>query len=147
MFVLNTVAILYGATAALPFGTIVLLILISIFIGAPLLALGGVVGYNFRTEFKAPCPTKRISREIPSLSWYRTTLGQMIIGGLLPFGTISMELHDLLLTVWGYKIFTTPSILFIMFIVVTILTIMLSIGLTYIQLSSEDHEWWWRQVL
>ncbi|CAM8913435.1 unnamed protein product [Rhodiola kirilowii] len=146
MCILNTVAIFYGATAALPFGTIVLIILISIFIAAPLLALGGVAGYNFRSEFKAPCPTKRVPREIPSLAWYRTTPGQMLIGGLLPFGTIALELHNLLLSLWGYKIFTTPSILFIMFLILTILTAMLSISLTYIQLSAEDHEWWWRQV-
>ncbi|CAM8913434.1 unnamed protein product [Rhodiola kirilowii] len=147
MCILNTVAIFYGATAALPFGTIVLIILISIFIAAPLLALGGVAGYNFRSEFKAPCPTKRVPREIPSLAWYRTTPGQMLIGGLLPFGTIALELHNLLLSLWGYKIFTTPSILFIMFLILTILTAMLSISLTYIQLSAEDHEWWWRSIL
>uniref|UniRef100_A0A7N0U8G9 Transmembrane 9 superfamily member n=1 Tax=Kalanchoe fedtschenkoi TaxID=63787 RepID=A0A7N0U8G9_KALFE len=147
MCIFNTVAIFYGATTALPFGTIVLVILMSIFITAPLLALGGAVGYRLRSEFKAPCPTKRVPREIRSLAWYRTTPGQMLIGGLLPFGTIAMELHNLLLSLWGYKIFTTPSILFIMFLILTVLTIMLSIGLTYIQLSAEDHEWWWRSIL
>ncbi|KAK8550792.1 hypothetical protein V6N12_039480 [Hibiscus sabdariffa] len=42
---------------------------------------------------------------------------------------------------------TLPSILFIMFIILILLTAILSVGLTYIQLSVEDHQWWWRSVL
>ncbi|KAK0604006.1 hypothetical protein LWI29_011112 [Acer saccharum] len=62
---LNTIAISYGATAALPFATMIVILLIYTFLCVPLLALGGVIGYR--------C-------------------------------------------------------------------------LTYIQLSAEDHEWWWRSI-
>lgn len=144
---LNTVAISYGATAALPFGTIIVVLLVCLLVAIPLLALGGVIGYRFRSEFQAPCATKRYPREIPPLAWYRKTPCQMFIAGILSFSAIVLELHHLYASMWGYKIFTLPGILFITFIILIVLTSMLSVGLTYIQLSVEDHEWWWRYVL
>lgn len=145
--ILNVVAVSYGVTAALPSGTIMAIILIYAFLTIPLLALGGVLGYLFRSEFYAPCATKRYPREIPPLEWYRKTPFQMFLGGFLSFSAIVLELQHLYASLWGYKICTLPSILFLTFIILILLTTMLSVGLTYIQLSVEDHEWWWRYVL
>lgn len=147
VFILNIVAASYGATAALPFGTIIVIILIYTFLAVPLLALGGIIGYRFTSEFQAPCATKRVPREIPPLTWYQKTPCQMFLVGLLSFSAIALELHHLYASLWGYKIYTLPSILFVMFVVLIMLTVMLSVGLTYIQLSLENHQWWWRYVL
>lgn len=147
VFILNTVAASYGATAALPFGTIIVIILIYTFLAVPLLAIGGIIGNHFRSEFQAPSATKRVPREIPLLTWYQKTPCQMFLVGLLSFSAIALELHHLYATMWGYKIYTLPSILFVMFVVLFVLTVMLSVGLTYIQLSLENHEWWWRYAL
>ncbi|KAH7561235.1 hypothetical protein ACOSQ2_016349 [Xanthoceras sorbifolium] len=146
VLILNTVAASYGATAALPFGTMIVILLIYTFLCVPLLALGGVIGYQYRSEFQAPCATKKIPREIPPLTWYQKTPCHMFLGGLLSFSAIALELHHLYASLWGYKICTLPSILFVMFIILILLTAMLSVGLTYIQLSAEDHEWWWRSI-
>lgn len=146
MSILNTVAASYGATAALPFGSIVVILLIYTFLGLPLLALGGIIGYKFRSEFQAPSAVKKYPREIPRLRWYQKTPCQMFLVGLLSFSAIAVELHHLYASLWGYKIYTLPSILFVMFIILTVLTAILGVGLTYIQLSVEDHEWWWRYV-
>ncbi|KAH1067015.1 hypothetical protein J1N35_032002 [Gossypium stocksii] len=144
--ILNVVAVSYGATAALPFGTIMVIILLHAFLTIPLLVLGGVIGYLFRSEFQSPCATKRYPREIPPLPWYRDTPCQMFLGGFLPFSAIVLELQHLYASLWGYRIFTLPSILFIMFIILILITAILNVGLTYIQLSLEDHQWWWRSV-
>ncbi|PQQ12985.1 transmembrane 9 superfamily member 5 isoform X3 [Prunus yedoensis var. nudiflora] len=145
--ILNTVAISYGATAAIPFGTLLAILLIYAFLAIPLHALGGVIGYCLRSEFQAPCATKQFPREIQRLAWYRRTHCQMFIGGLLPFSAIALQLHHLYASMWGYKIYTLPGILFLTFIILIIMTSILTVGLTYIQLSVEDHEWWWRSVL
>ena len=47
------------STAALPFGTIVIIILIWALITIPLTILGGIIGKNTRTEFKTPCRTNK----------------------------------------------------------------------------------------
>lgn len=147
VLILNTVAVSYGATAALPFGTIMVIVFIYMLFAVPLLALGGRIGYWFRSEFLAPSALNRYPREIPPLPWYQKSPCQMFIVGLLSFSTIALELHHLYASLWGYKIFTLPGILFVMFIILLVLTAILSIGLTYIQLSVEDHEWWWRYGL
>ncbi|KAL6990415.1 Transmembrane 9 superfamily member 5, partial [Sarracenia purpurea var. burkii] len=145
--ILNTIAISYGATAALPFGTIVELFFVLVVANIPLLAFGGVIGHRFRSKFQAPSATKRIPREIPPSAWYRKTPGQMFLGGLLPVSAIVLELHSFYASLWGYKILTLSGILFVTFIILVILVAMLSVALTYIQLTMEDHEWWWRYAL
>lgn len=147
VIILNTVAISVGSTAALPFGTMVVILLVYTLVAIPLLAFGGVIGYRFRFQFQAPSTTKRYPREIPSLAWYMKTPGQMFLGGLLPFSAIVLELHHLYASLWGYRIFTVPGILFMTFIILLVLISLLSIALTYIQLTVEDHTWWWRSIL
>lgn len=145
--VLNTIAVSYGATAALPFGTIMVILLIYIFLAIPLLALGGFFGNLFRSEFQAPSATKRHPREIPPQAWYRNTPCQMFLGGVLSFTAVVVELNHLYSSLWGYKVYTLPSMLFVTFIIVILYTAILSFSMTYIQLYVEDHEWWWKSLL
>ncbi|XP_057479703.1 transmembrane 9 superfamily member 5-like [Actinidia eriantha] len=147
LFMLNTIAIFYGATAALPFGTVAVILFVLAVVSFPLLAFGGIIGHRFRSKFQAPSTIKRLPREIPPSAWYGKTCGQMFLGGLLPFSAIVLELHNFYASLWGYKIFIHSSILLPTFIILVILVAMLSVGLTYIQLTVEDHEWWWRSVL
>ena len=145
----NTVAWIYGSTAAFPFGTIMIIVAIWVFIAFPLTLLGGVIGKNrdSSAEFDAPCRTNKYEREIPALPWYRTTIPQMIIAGFLPFSAIYIELYYVFASVWGHKMYTVFSILFIVFLILTLVTAFITIALTYFQLSVEDHRWWWRSVL
>ena len=52
---LNTVAIVYRSTAALPFGTIVIIIFIWALVTFPLTVLGAIAAKNSKVEFNAPC--------------------------------------------------------------------------------------------
>ncbi|GMI85518.1 hypothetical protein like AT5G37310 [Hibiscus trionum] len=144
---LNTVAIAYKATAALPFGTIVVILLIWGLVTSPLLVVGGIAGKNKKEEFQAPCRTTKYPREIPPLPWYRKTLPQMAMAGFLPFSAIYIELYYIFASVWGHRIYTIYSILFIVFIILLIVTAFITVALTYFQLAAEDHEWWWRSFL
>ncbi|GAA0157288.1 transporter [Lithospermum erythrorhizon] len=144
---LNTVAIAYTATAALPFGTIVVIFLIWALVTSPLLVLGGIAGKNGKAEFQAPCRTTKYPREIPPLPWYRGTLPQMAMAGFLPFSAIYIELYYIFASIWGHRIYTIYSILFIVFIILLIVTAFITVALTYFQLASEDHKWWWRSFL
>ncbi|KAF3793802.1 Transmembrane 9 superfamily member 3 [Nymphaea thermarum] len=144
---LNTVAIAYSATAALPFGTILVILLIWTLVTSPLLVLGGIAGKNSKAEFQAPVRTTKYPREIPPLAWYRGTLPQMVMAGFLPFSAIYIELYYIFASVWGHRIYTIYSILFIVFIILIIVTAFITVALTYFQLAAEDHEWWWRSVL
>ncbi|KAE8654998.1 P-loop containing nucleoside triphosphate hydrolases superfamily protein isoform 1 [Hibiscus syriacus] len=111
------------------------------------LVLGGIIGKNSKAEFEAPCHTTKCPREIPQLPWYGRTLPQMAMAGFFPFSATYIELYYILASVWGHRIYTIYSILFVAFIILLIVTAFITVALTYFQLVAEDHEWWWRCVV
>ena len=145
--VLNSVAWAYHSTQALPFTTILLLMIVWALVGFPLTVLGGIFGKNVAKQFDAPCRTKNIAREIPSVPWYRSLLVHMAIGGFLPFSAISVELYYIFATLWGREAYTLYGILLVVMLIVVNVTACISVALTYFQLSSEDYRWWWKSIL
>ncbi|KAJ9554346.1 hypothetical protein OSB04_018391 [Centaurea solstitialis] len=143
---LNSVAIFYGTTAALPIEAIVMLSLLWIFLASPLLLLGGIVGKNRSSNFEAPCRTSQCPREIPQQRWYRGVVPQMALAGVLPFSAVYIQLYYIFATVWGHRIYTLYSIMSVVFFLVLVITALVSVALTYFQLAVEDHEWWWRNL-
>jgi len=142
----NTIAWAYGSTQALPWGTVVLLALLWAILGYPLTVVGGIVGKNWANGFDAPCRTKNISREIPSVAWYRSATAHCIVGGFLPFSAISVELYYIFATLWGREQYTLYGILFVVYAILLSVTACISVALTYFQLSVENYNWWWRSI-
>jgi hypothetical protein len=100
---LNTTAIAKSSTAALPIGTILVVLLLFVCVAFPLTVFGGIAGHNSR-EYEPPCRTSRVERQIPSVPWYRSAPVQMFMAGFLPFSAISIELHYIFASVWGHKV-------------------------------------------
>ena len=103
-FILNTIAIFYGSLAAIPFGTIVVVFVIWAFISFPLALLGTVVGRNWSGAPNNPCRVKTIPRPIPEKKWYLTPSVVSMMGGLLPFGSIFIEMYFVFTSFWNYKV-------------------------------------------
>ncbi|XP_041361751.1 transmembrane 9 superfamily member 1-like [Gigantopelta aegis] len=143
---INSVAWAYGTTQALPWTTIILLIALWVFVGYPLTVVGGIFGKNWANSFDAPCRTKNIAREIPSVPWYRSAFAHCVVGGFLPFSAISVELYYIFATLWGREQYTLFGILFIVYGILLSVTACISVALTYFQLSAEDYRWWWRSI-
>ncbi|KAF2293867.1 hypothetical protein GH714_005274 [Hevea brasiliensis] len=102
-FILNTIAIFYGSLAAIPFGTMVVVFVIWAFISFPLALLGTVVGRNWSGAPNNPCRVKTIPRPIPEKKWYLTPSVVSLMGGLLPFGSIFIEMYFVFTSFWNYK--------------------------------------------
>jgi len=143
---LNTVAIMYKSQAALPFGTIVVIICIWALVTLPLTVIGGILGRGLAEggSFNSPCRTNKVPREIPSIPCYRQGPCQVIMAGFLPFSAIYIELHYIFASVWGHKLYTLYGVLFIAFGMLIIVTSFITAAMTYFQLAVEDHRWWWR---
>ena len=103
-FILNTIAIFYGSLAAIPFGTMVVVFVIWAFISFPLALLGTVVGRNWSGAPNNPCRVKTIPRPIPEKKWYLTPSVVSVMGGLLPFGSIFIEMYFVFTSFWNYKV-------------------------------------------
>lgn len=145
--IVNSIAWSYQSTQALPFTTVLLLMLVWLLVGFPLTVVGGIFGKNWTSGFDAPCRTKNIPREIPSVPWYRSAPVYMCVGGFLPFSAISVELYYIFATLWGREQYTLYGILFIIFVILLSVTASISIALTYFQLAAEDYRWWWRSLI
>ena len=100
----NSVAWAWGSTAALPAGTVAVLICGWAVATLPLTLLGGVVGKNSARPFDAPTRTARFAREVPALPWWRGAWPQALAAGFLPFSAIYIELYYVFLSVWGHKV-------------------------------------------
>lgn len=142
--VVNTIAWNSNSTAALPVTTIALMVAILLFVHFPLTVVGAIVGRNITDELKVPCRISRVPREIPQLnSWYKHPLAQLFMAGFLPFSAIYIELHYIFASIWGHKIYSLFGILFLAFVMLTIVTSFITIALLYFQLAREDYHWWW----
>jgi hypothetical protein len=144
---LNTVAIFYGSTAALPFGTIVALFALYFLVAFPLTLAGAIAGKNYSGDFNAPTRTKVAARQIPEPVWYRSTFVHLFIAGFLPFSAIYVELYYVFISIWGHQLFAPFGILYLVFIILCIVTACITVSLTYLQLSTEDHQWWWMSLV
>lgn len=140
----NGVAWMQQSTAALPITTILLMLSIIIFVHFPLTVAGAIAGRNVTEEFKPPCRTNKVPREVPPNNvWYKHPLIQLFMAGFLPFSAIYIELHYIFASIWGHKIYSLFGILFLAFIMLSTVTAFITIALLYFQLVREDHRWWW----
>lgn len=146
---LNTVAIWNDSSAALPFGTIMILLGLFLFVALPLTIIGGIWGKNrpSSVKFDAPCRTNKIPREIPDGSSYRHPMVHILIAGCLPFSAVYIELHHIFAAIWGHQIYTLFGILFLSLTMLVVVTAFMTITLTYFQLTAEDYRWWWRSFV
>nr|GME14320.1 transmembrane 9 superfamily member 1-like [Ipomoea batatas] len=142
-FVLNTVAIFYGSLAAIPFGTIVVVFVIWAFISFPLALLGTVVGRNWSGTPNNPCRVKTIPRPIPEKKWYLTPSIISLMGGLLPFGSIFIEMYFVFTSFWNYKVYYVYGFMLLVFIILIIVTVCVTIVGTYFLLNAENYHWQW----
>lgn len=143
---LNFVAVAYNSSTALPFGTVVIILLILTLVSFPLCVIGGISGRNFSAPFAAPCRTTKMPREIPQLPWHRLGPVQIVMAGFLPFSAIYIELYYVFASVWGHKLYSLYGILTLVFVILIVVTSFITIALTYFQLAIEDHHWWWRSL-
>ncbi|WZY97463.1 hypothetical protein YC2023_069792 [Brassica napus] len=142
-FILNTIAIFYGSLAAIPFGTMVVVFVIWGFISFPLALLGTVVGRNWSGAPNNPCRVKTIPRPIPEKKWYLTPSVVSLMGGLLPFGSIFIEMYFVFTSFWNYKVYYVYGFMLLVFVILVIVTVCVTIVGTYFLLNAENYHWQW----
>ncbi|KAH9613601.1 hypothetical protein KSS87_003195 [Heliosperma pusillum] len=142
-FILNTIAIFYGSLAAIPFGTMVVVLVIWAFISFPLALLGTVVGRNWNGAPNNPCRVKTIPRPIPEKKWYLTPTVISLMGGLLPFGSIFIEMYFVFTSFWNYKVYYVYGFMLLVFLILIIVTVCVTIVGTYFLLNAENYHWQW----
>jgi transmembrane 9 superfamily protein 3 len=103
-FLLNFIAIAYSALIAIPFKTMVSVVAMWACITVPLVFLGTIVGRNFAGKPDFPCRINPYPRPIPQKPYYLSRLMFVILGGILPFGSIFIEMYFVFTSFWNYKV-------------------------------------------
>lgn len=140
-FALNFLLWFSGSTGAVPFLTLLLLLVMWFGISVPLNVIGAFVGYK-QKPYEFPVRTNQIPREIPNQSTFSNTLFG-VFSGILPFGVVFMELVFILSSIWQNEIFYFFGFLGAVFLILVVTCAEVSIVLTYLQLSKESYHWWW----
>jgi len=146
-FLLNFIAIGYGSLAALPFTTVFIVMLIWAFISFPLTLLGTLFGRNWNGLADNPCRISPVPRSIPEKKWYLHPAVNVTLGGILPFGSIFIEMYFMFTAFWHYKYYYVYGFALLVYIILMIVTICVTIVSTYFLLNSEDYRWQWISFL
>ncbi|XP_057433496.1 transmembrane 9 superfamily member 8 [Lotus japonicus] len=145
-FILN--ALIWGqkSSGAVPFGTMFALVFLWFGISVPLVFVGGYVGFK-KPAIESPVKTNKIPRQIPEQAWYMNPVFSVLIGGILPFGAVFIELFFILTSIWLNQFYYIFGFLFLVVLILIVTCAEITIVLCYFQLCSEDYSWWWRSYL
>jgi transmembrane 9 superfamily protein 2/4 len=134
------------SSGAVPIGTLIALCALWFGISVPLVFVGSYFG------FKAPAPedpvrTNKIPRQIPEQPWYMHPAFSCLVGGVLPFGAVFIELFFILTSVWHHQFYYLFGFIAIVFSILAVTCAEITVVLAYFQLCSEDYHWWWRAYI
>ncbi|XP_013114037.1 transmembrane 9 superfamily member 3 [Stomoxys calcitrans] len=146
-FFINFIAIGYHASRAIPFGTMVAVTCICFFVILPLTLVGTVVGRNLDGQPDYPCRVNAVPRPIPEKKWFMEPAIIILLGGILPFGSIFIEMYFIFTSFWAYKIYYVYGFMLLVFTILTIVTVCVTIVCTYFLLNAEDYRWQWTSFM
>ncbi|KAH9166904.1 endosomal P24A protein [Lactarius sanguifluus] len=146
VFLLNLLLIKANSSAAMPFGTMLLIVLLWFGISAPLSAIGAYFGAR-RGAISHPVSVNPIPRQIPPPPRYLRPWATTLLGGILPFGATLVELYFVLSSLFASRAYYAYGFLALAAGVVGLTTATVTILFTYFVLCAEEYRWHWRAFL
>ncbi|GMH32492.1 hypothetical protein BSKO_00326 [Bryopsis sp. KO-2023] len=132
-----------GSTGAIPVSTYFSIVTLWFIVSIPLTFLGGYFGTRLPI-LEYPTRTNQIPRHIPSPPLATHPWLLFFISGLLPFGTLFIELYFVMSSIWMGYYYYLFGYLALIGILTFLITTEVSILCSYVQLCAEDYLWWWQ---
>lgn len=143
MFVMNLFLWGDASSQAIPFGSMFVVLALWFLLSIPLVFVGAF--YGFRKEaYKYPVSVGSVPRPVPQQVWYLKNPFVMLVGGVLPFGSVFVEIFFILSSLWMGYYYYVFGFLLLTFVILVITCAEIAIVLIYFQLCAEDYHWWWR---
>ena len=139
VFILNLFVWAQASSTALPFGTLLGLAALWLFIQVPLVYAGSWYGYTRTGPWEHPTKTNVIPRQIPPQTWLVKGSQSILLAGLLPFAVIFIELLFVFKSLWQDKsgYYYVFGFLAVVSLILMLTVIEVTIVATYIQLCAE----------
>jgi transmembrane 9 superfamily protein 2/4 len=141
--ILNIFLGIAGAATAVSFGLILVVFALWVCVSTPLVFIGAYFGYR-APRFETPVKTNQIARFIPEQPWYSQPPISFLLGGILPFGSVCIELFFIMSALWLQQIYYVMGFLSAVLLILAATCAQVSIVMDYLQLCAEDHRWWWK---
>ena len=135
-----------GASGAVPFTTMIAIVIIWFVISVPLSAAGSWMALKQKT-ISAPTKVNQIPRQIPPCAASLRPLPSLLMTGILPFGAIFVELYFIMNSIWTSKIYYMFGFLFVCYGLMAVTNACTTILLVYFMLCAEDYRWHWRAFI
>jgi transmembrane 9 superfamily protein 2/4 len=139
----NILLSIEGSSASVNFLDIASLLLLWLCCSSPLVLIGSFFGIKSKM-MTIPCKVNAVPTTIPSKKWYFHLRFTFWIAGILSFSTIFIELVYVMASLWRHQIYFLATFLWISFLVLIIVSIEITIILTYVNLCYGDYVWWWK---
>lgn len=147
---INTLALFYQTSRVLPFLTMLAVFAIIVFVILPLNLVGTVLGRNVGRSIGTsasgmanPCRVNSVPRPIPASKWFTKPLAISFIGGVLPFGSIFIEMYFIFTSFWAYKVYYVYGFTLLVIFILIVVTGCSTVVCTYFLLNAEDYRWQW----
>mmetsp|Transcript_7650 Transcript_7650/g.18733 ORF Transcript_7650/g.18733 Transcript_7650/m.18733 type:complete len:732 (-) Transcript_7650:43-2238(-) len=142
--VLNVFLHIAGAATAVHFFTLLAILGLWVAISTPMVFVGSFFG--FRAEkIKVPVKINSMARYVPQdIPWFANPPLSYLLGGLLPFGSVCIELFFIMSALWLHQIYYMMGFLLVVLLILVATCAEVSVVMTYLQLCAEDHRWWWK---
>ncbi|KAK7082390.1 transmembrane 9 superfamily member 2, partial [Halocaridina rubra] len=135
-FIMNLILWYKGSSAAIPFTTLLALLALWFLVSVPLTFVGSFFGYR-KWCLENPVRTNQIPRQIPEQSIYTQPLPGIVMGGVLPFGCIFIQLFFILNSIWSSQTYYMFGFLFLVFLILVITCSETTVLLCYFHLCAE----------
>ena len=135
-FVLNLVLWVNASSAAMPFLTLVALLALWLCVSTPLVFVGSYLGFK-KSVAEHPVRTNQIPRQIPDTPIYTKALPGVIMGGILPFGCIFIQLFFILNSIWAHQFYYMFGFLTLVYLILLITCSEATVLLCYFHLCAE----------
>ena len=134
------------SSIAAPFGTVFTVMALWFVISVPLVFVGAYFGFK-KQAIEHPTAVHKLPRQITQSPTFLKPWVSILLGGILPFGAVFIELYFIMSSVWLHKFYYVFGFLFLVFNILILTCAEITIVLTYFQLCNEDYRWWWRSYL
>jgi len=82
-------------------------------------------------------------RPIPLGKWYTKPWVFIPLTGILPFGSIFIEMYFVFTSFWNYKFYYVYGFMLLVYMILAVVTMCTAVVATYFVLNAENYHWQW----
>jgi len=105
--------------------------------------LGTLFGRHWAGKADFPCRINSMARPIPLGPWYTHPALIAAVTGILPFGSIFIEMYFIFTSFWNYKFYYVYHFLLLVYLILMVVSICTTIVAVYFLLNVENYHWQW----